>query len=95
MIKISGIDKFSQQLQEAQRALSELDSEIGSVTFDVNDPESIESAIKNMEHMIDSKTERYGANPLIGPLIEKMKQEYRQGIIEKAAAERLKDDNVG
>lgn len=88
MIKIKGLDGLTQQLKEAQQALSALDGELGSVHFDPNDPQSLESAIQQMETMIDDRVGAYADNPLVGPLIESLKEQYRERIIQKAAAAR-------
>lgn len=93
MMKITGLDKLTKQLAEAQRAFSEIDGELGSVSFDPNDPASIEHAIKNMEALIDARLGRYESNPLVAPIAEQMKQSYRQDLIDKASAARLKGSN--
>lgn len=90
MIKIDGLDKLNQQLNEAQEALNSLDGELGTVTFDPEDPASIELAIQNVNILVDGKLVQYASNPIIGPMAEEMKERYRDAIIERAAAERLK-----
>ncbi|PPA97522.1 hypothetical protein [Pseudomonas aeruginosa] len=60
MFKITGLDKLQKNLKDAQRALSELDGELGVVNFDPNDPASIEGAIQSVNRMID---ERLGESP--------------------------------
>ena len=94
-LKISGLDKLNRTLSEAQQALSEIDGELGSVSFDPNDPASIEAAIQDVERMIDDKLGRYASNPIIAPLIDGMKERYREGILDKAAAARLEGDVDG
>jgi hypothetical protein len=89
-MKITGLDKLTKQLEEASKAFAELDGEFGSVRFDPEDPASIEVAIRNMEALIDERTAGYEKNPLVGPVVEQMKERYRQGILEKAAEARLK-----
>tara|TARA_Y100000052_G_C2955393_1_gene89750 strand:+ start:13687 stop:13968 length:282 start_codon:yes stop_codon:yes gene_type:complete len=88
-MKITGFDKLQRNLKDAQRALENLDGELGSVSFNPNDPESIDAAICEIEKIIDEKVGRYHSNPIIGPLAEEMKQSYREGILEKAAQARL------
>ncbi len=44
-MKITGFDKLNRQLEDAQKAISELDGELGTVTFTPDDPASIENAI--------------------------------------------------
>jgi hypothetical protein len=89
MIKITGLDQLTHQLDEAQKALAELDGELGTVSFDSDDPASIEAAIQNVELLVDEKLGKYSKNPIIGPLAMNMKESYRNAIIERAAAARL------
>lgn len=89
MIKISGLNELSRQLKDAQKALSALDGELGSVNFDPTDPASIEAAIALVETTIDEKIGRYANNPIVRPLAQEMKEKYREAIIDKASAARL------
>lgn len=89
MFKIEGLEKLQRQLAEAERAFEEIDGELGSVSFDPDDPESIEAAIVSMEQMIDDRLGPYANNPLVGPMIDEMKDKYRTAIIDKAAEARL------
>ena len=92
MLKISGLDQIQRELKEAERALSELDGELGSVSFDPNDPASIESGIHSVNRIIDERAGEFSGNSIVGPLIEEMKEKYREGILEKAAEARLVSD---
>jgi len=42
--------------------------------------------------MIDERVGAYARNPIVAPLVEQLKEQYREGIIQKAAAARLGDD---
>lgn len=92
MFKISGLDQLSQQLTDAQKALESLNGEIGVVNFDPNDPSSIETAIQNVESMIDERLSPYENNLIIAPLAESMKEKYRESIIDRAAAARIEGE---
>jgi hypothetical protein len=92
MIKIEGLDKLSRNLEEAQKAIAEIDGELGSVSFDPHDPASIEVAIQEVERLIDERLGPYASNPIIEPIIGGMKEQYREGILDKAAAARI-DEN--
>jgi hypothetical protein len=94
MFKITGLDKLSRDLEDAQKAMSEMDGELGSVSFDPHDPASIEAAIQEVERLIDERLGSYATNPIVGPLAEGMKEKYRQGIIDKAAAARSGEDDA-
>ncbi|WP_376960763.1 hypothetical protein ABNQ39_22610 [Azospirillum sp. A26] len=89
MLKMTGLDQLQRQLQEAQDALQEIGGELGTVRFDPHDPGSIEAAISAVNGMVDERLGAYASNPLIAPMIEGMKQRYREAILEKAAAARL------
>lgn len=92
MFKITGLDKLQKELKEAERALSELDGELGVINFDPHDPASIEAAIHSVNRMIDERAGEYAANSIVGPLVDQMKETYRENILQKAAEARLKSD---
>ena len=92
MFKVTGLDKLQKNLKDAQRALSELDGELGVVNFDPNDPASIEGAIQSVNRMIDDRLGEHSSNPIVGPLAEQMKEKYRESILEKAGEARLESD---
>lgn len=89
MFKIEGLDKLSKNLAEAQQVIAAIDGEIGAVSFDPHDPASIEAAIQKMESLIDERLGPYASNPIVEPMIEGMKEQYREGILDKAASARL------
>ena len=93
MLKITGLDKLSRDIEDAQKAMSEIDGELGSVHFDPHDPGSIDQAIQEVERLIDGRIGKYSTNPIVGPLIQSMKDAYRQGIIDKAAATRMGEED--
>lgn len=92
MFEIRGMNKLQRELDQAQRALDELDGELVTVQFDPHDPASIEAAIQSVCKIIDSRVGQYTANPIVGPLINQMKESYRDNIVQKAAAARLQVD---
>ncbi len=93
MIKITGLDKLQRDLADAQKALASIDGELGSVRFDPYDPSSIESAIASVGQMIDERVGRHASNPIVKPMIDQMKETYREAILERAAAARLEEDD--
>lgn len=84
MVKITGFDKLQKMLDDASRAFEELDGKIGEVSFDPNDPASIDDAIRSMEIAIDRKVGAFKSNPMVAQLIPQMKAKYRDGIIARA-----------
>lgn len=92
MLKITGLDKLQKELKEAQQALGELDGHLGTIGFDPQDPESIETAIQNINQIVDERVGHYSSNSIIGPLAEQMKQAYREKLLQRAAEVRLTND---
>lgn len=92
MIKISGLDQLTRQLDEAQAAIAEIDGDLGTVSFDPNDSASIESAIQQAEMLIDAKVKPWASNPLVAQVTEGLKEQYRNAIIERAAQARLESE---
>ena len=80
---LHGLDKLQRELKELASASQALDGTITTVKFDPNDPESVQAAIKQVEEAIGSKTAPYQANRLVMDMAEKLKEKYRQGILEK------------
>jgi hypothetical protein len=91
MFKITGLDELSREIEEAQKAFAEIDGELGSVNFNPHDPASIEAANQTMEQTIDERLGRYANNSIVAPMIEEVKEKYREAIVEKAAEARLED----
>jgi hypothetical protein len=91
-VVMKGLDELSRKMKELERAISTLDGEIGSVSFDPNDPQSIELAIQKMETAIDERVGDYGRNDLVQGIVSEMKERYRQAILERAAAARSEQE---
>lgn len=94
MFKIDGLDKLNRDLEQAQKAIAAMDGELGTVGFNPEDPASIEAAIQEVERLIDERLGSYASNPIIGPIAESLKEKYRDGILEKAAAARIEGDQA-
>lgn len=84
MFKIEGLDKLQRDLKRVQDAISELDGDLGSVSFNPDDPESIDLAISSMEKLIDEKVAGFEDNDIVASLIDEMKGQYRAMIINAA-----------
>lgn len=91
--KITGFEQFKRQIEEVQEALTQLEGELGTVSFDPHDPLSLEGAVLQVEETIDDRLGSYAGNPIIGPLIDGLKEKYREGILERAATARLERDS--
>lgn len=92
MIKISGLDQLSRQLEQAQKAIAAIEGDLGTVNFDPNDPGSIETAIQQAEALIDAKVRPWAENPLVAQVVASLKEQYRKTIIDRAAEARLEND---
>ena len=84
MLKITGLDKLQEQLEDAKRAFKALDGELATVRFDRDKPESVEAAIRTMEAAIDTKVAPYRANALVLSIVPRLKEKYRAAILERA-----------
>jgi hypothetical protein len=89
MFKIEGLENMSKHLDQVSEAFGENEGVLGELRFDPNDPASIESAIQESERIIDERVAAYPNNPLLESIGEQMKERYRAGIVERAAAARL------
>lgn len=89
MIEIKGLKELETDVSAASAVLGELDGELGRVTFDPDDPASLEAAITSAEQMVDEKVAAYAHNPLVAELAAGLKDTIRQGILDRAAAARL------
>ena len=85
-MRIEGLDKLQRELQDAERAMRTLDGTIAKLNFDPDDRQSVQNVIRQMEAAIDSKVARYRGNALVSQLVPKMKEQYRQKILELAKA---------
>ncbi|WP_291160455.1 hypothetical protein [Hyphomicrobium sp.] len=89
---MSGIEDFAElgrMFGDAGKAIEGLDGELGTVSFDPHDPSSIEKAISDLERIIDERVGPHSNNALITQIVEDLKETYRQGILDQAAAARL------
>ncbi|MQB56048.1 hypothetical protein [Rahnella sp. RcJ3] len=86
-VKISGIDKLQKQLKEVEDAAEALNGSY-DVRFDANDPVSIETAIQEACSIVEERASRYVNNPMVSPLIESMKENLRQQILDSAEQQR-------
>jgi hypothetical protein len=93
MIKISGLDKLSKKIDEMAEFAKELDGDICKVSFDPDDPSSIDRAVVAMESAIDAKAATYRSNDWIDNVVTKAKESFRARILEKAAEARTKRED--
>jgi hypothetical protein len=88
IVKIKGLDDLSRKMKELERAVSALDGDIGIVSFDPHNPQSIELAIQRMETAIDERVGDYRNNDMVENIVSQTKEHYRQAILDRAAVAR-------
>lgn len=93
-MKIVGLEKLQGTIKDAQKALEGLDGHLGTVSFDPNDQASIEAAIGEIERVVDERAGPYANNAIIKPLIDGVKEKYREAILEKAVAAGVKGEGA-
>lgn len=92
MAFLKGLDNLQKTLSEAQQALEAVNGELGTLSFNPEDPGSVEAAIAESERLVDERLGKYANNSIVGPLIVQMKQSFRAAVIDKAAEARLKGE---
>lgn len=90
---IKGLDELSRKMKQLEKAIAALDGDIGSVSFDPNDPQSIEVAIKKMEQAVDERVGDYSRNDMIEGIVSEVKERYRQAILERASEARNEQED--
>lgn len=93
-MKIEGLEQFSRNLKELERAMAELDGEIAQLSFNPNDPASIERAIQQMDAAVDARIASYSSNKIVAAIAGEFKEKARQAILERAQAARLVEDDT-
>lgn len=91
---VKGLELLQKELEEAQRAISELEGDLGTVSFDAEEPYSVEAAIQAVNQLIDGRIGQYASNPFIAPIIDGLKESYREAIILKASEARLQAEEM-
>ena len=90
---MEGFDKLAQELSELEKAISELDGEIANVSFDPQDPQSIDLAIQQINAVVDERLASYSSNEFVATIAEDIKEEFRNQVLENATAARLNGDD--
>lgn len=86
-------DKDKQQKQ-SENVTEVLNGSYG-VSFNVNDPASIENAIQEAFSIVDERAYGDATNSMITPLIEHMKENLRQQILDSAEQQRQENGRDG
>ena len=89
---IKGLDNLMKKMKELEKAAAALDGDIASVSFDPNDPQSIEIAIQKMNAAIDERVGEYSRNDMVKGIVDGLKEQSRQAILDRAAAGRVEGE---
>lgn len=87
-----GLDDLSRQIEELRKMAEALDGDIAKVSFDPQDPQSIELAIQKMEVAVDEKVGNYRNNEMVEGIVADIKEQYRQAILDQAAEARTEGE---
>jgi len=93
MAKFTGLDQLSKKMQGLAKFIKELDGELVKVSYDPDDPGSIERAIVTMETAVNEKAASYGSNDWVENTVVKVKEGLRARILESAAQKRLQKND--
>ncbi len=93
MFKIKGLDTLIKKTKQLSSFTQEIDGELANVSFDPHDPISIEAAIHKAHDAIESKAQGYEKNAWIGALVEELKENAREQILNRAATARMENNN--
>ena len=89
--EIKSQGNLQKSLEEAQRALKEIEKGIGQVQFNAADPASVEKAIKDAKAQVDQKLSRYRSNPFVSKMGEAMKQQLERKLRARAKTSHRKE----
>lgn len=91
-MKVTGLDEIIKKTDQLSKFSEEIDGELADVSFDPNDPASIERAIQKINSAIYEKAKSYDRNDWIQNLAQQLSEAARSKILEKAAAARLENN---
>lgn len=91
MLKITGLKELQRNLNELQVVLESLDGELCNVAFNSSCPGSIDSAIQQVNRVIDERVGDLNQNSIAASIVEQLKEKYRCHILERASEARLKN----
>lgn len=87
-MKITGLDQLQKTLADAQKAAKALDGDLLSVTFQPDDPASIDRALRQVDQAVDRRLGRWRGNPIVDDMAKKAKANFKTGIKKQARAAR-------
>lgn len=88
-MKFTGLDAITKKMDQLAKFAGDLDGDIANVSFDPQDPASIDRAIQEVNAAVDAKAASYGRNDWVENAATELKEQAREAILERAAAARL------
>lgn len=88
MAKVSGIKNVARKLEEIQEAIAALDGELAVVSFDPEDAQSVNLAIRQMETSVDERLAKWRHNSSVVAIGEKTKNSLRERILDRVKSKR-------
>ena len=79
MFSITGLDSCRKHYRKLKQRLG-LSTANLALTFNPEDPASIEAAIAESERLVDERLGTYAGNTIVGPLIQQMKDAFRTAV---------------
>lgn len=87
------MDKLARELRAIEEAAASLDGDIAKVSFDPQDPQSIDLAIRAMEESVDKRLGDHQSSEMVRMIADSLKEKLREGILESASAASLAEGN--
>jgi ribosome recycling factor len=83
--KLTGLSEVTRNMEQLKKAL---DGAMAKASFDPNNGQDVERAIREIEMKVDLKLAPYIANPEVREIAAGLKEEYRKAILQKAEGAR-------
>ena len=86
---VERLDDLNTRIHQLKTTAEELDCTIDELGFDPDDPQSIYEAIKSHDNEIEAKAGHLASDKMVRDLIEDMKADHRQAILNNADQARV------
>jgi hypothetical protein len=71
-------------LTDVRQFIASINDQIQTIKIDPSHPGSIERGVRDIEALVDSRTERYKGNALIEKIAAEIKAKYRAAMMSKS-----------
>ncbi|OAJ45584.1 hypothetical protein [Pseudomonas marginalis] len=90
---MTSLDLMKTQVHDAEKKLQNLDIELQTLIFDPASPASINAAIVEVNELIDSHCAGFSENAILKPMVDQLKSQYIEIILERASSAHRKTDS--